>query len=301
MKTINGYNLLAEFTTDNAGFSRWTFAEKNGHTFFVKQFISPKYPLETQELSEKSRNKRLECCDKFVRRKQKLYSALKTIRTGNLVVIEDFFREDSSYYIVTDRISKDGNLDVSMVSALNPESKLLLFRSLLYSMASLHSAGIVHADIKPDNIIVKQTAQGFYTAKIIDFDASYFEGDEPEEILGDQLYFAPESRLMMMGEAERLTTKVDIFALGILFHLYWTGKLPQIAPEYDFVFEAILDNSNVKPDSSLPPELKKLISTMLDKEPSNRPTAKEALSFLTSYTPNNNSRVKGFYRPRIDT
>lgn len=290
---INGYRLLTEFTTDNAGFCRWAFAEKNGHTYFIKQFLSPKYPLDTQELTQKSRRKRLEQCDEFVARKLKLYSALKSIRTGNLVVIEDFFRQDSFYYIVTDKIDKSDNLSPVEISALSDEKKLLLIKSILYSVMVLHNAGIVHADIKPENILIKKTVAGYYTAKIIDFDASFFEEDGVEEILGDQVYLAPESRLKMMDESVLLTTKVDIFALGILFHQYWTGKLPYIAVEYDSVFEAVLEDSAVELDTSIPETLKTIISYMIEKEPSIRPTAKDVLTSLTGFEPNRSNSNNG--------
>lgn len=301
MKTINGYNLISEFTTDNAGFCRWTFAEKNGHTYFIKQFISPKYPLETQELTEKSRQKRLAYCNNFVEQKQQLYSTLKHIRTGNLVVIEDFFREDSFYYITTDKISKESTLPLEGVFTLSSDKKLLLLKSLTYSIMILHSKGIVHADIKPDNILIKKTASGFYTAKIIDFDISYFEGQEPEEILGDQLYFAPESRLRMMGEPVRLTTKVDIFALGVLFHLYWCGKLPKLENEYEFAFEAVLESSRIDLDSSLPAELRTLISSMIDRDPDARPTAADIMASLSSFGQHKNHNAKSFYVPEMNS
>ncbi len=301
MKTINGYTLLSEFTADNAGFCRWAFAEKNGHTYFIKQFISPKYPLETQELTEKSRKKRLELCKKFVEQKMGIYSTLKHIRTGNLVVIEDFFREDSFYYITTDKISKESTLSLDRVFTLSLEKKLLLLRALTYSIMNLHSKGIVHADIKPDNILVKKTSSDFYTAKIIDFDISYFEGHEPEEILGDQIYFAPESRLRMMGEDVKLTTKVDIYALGVLFHLYWVGELPKFESKYEFAFEAVLEGAHVDLSPSLPDELKKLINSMIERDPAKRPTAADIMTSLSNFGEVGKHKAKSFHVPKIDS
>ena len=43
MKTINGYELEADLTADNSGFSKWGFARKNGKTYFIKEFLSPVY------------------------------------------------------------------------------------------------------------------------------------------------------------------------------------------------------------------------------------------------------------------
>ena len=48
---LHGYHILAEFSTENAGLSRWTFCEKGGRTFFIKEFLSPVYPVHQGELS----------------------------------------------------------------------------------------------------------------------------------------------------------------------------------------------------------------------------------------------------------
>lgn len=41
---INGYRLLEDFTVVGAGLSRWTFAERDGRQYFLKEFLSPTYP-----------------------------------------------------------------------------------------------------------------------------------------------------------------------------------------------------------------------------------------------------------------
>ena len=167
-----------------------------------------------------------------------------------------------------------------MIARLDDEKKYVLTRSLLYSFAKLHSRSIVHADIKPDNILIKRTEAGFYTGKIIDFDSGFLEDSIPEEIQGDQIYLAPEVRLHMMEEEAKITTKIDIFALGILFHQYWSGRLPTILSDYDYVFESVLDDSPVFLDDSIPKLMRKLIGKMLNKNPELRPSAAQILKVL---------------------
>ena len=41
---INGYTILRDFTVVGAGLSKWTFAERGGREFFIKEFLSPTYP-----------------------------------------------------------------------------------------------------------------------------------------------------------------------------------------------------------------------------------------------------------------
>ena len=86
----------------------------------------------------------------------------------------------------------------------------------------------MHFDVKPANILVKKSANGNYTAKLIDFDAGFFIGEDIEnsELGGDLTYLAPETFLGMYGEDVRINEKADIFALGLVFHQYFTAKLP---------------------------------------------------------------------------
>ena len=301
METINGYKLIKEFTNEDAGFCRWAYAEKGGHVYFIKQFMSPKYPLDNTKLSEKAMLTRLKVCEDFVARKKRLYSTMRKIRTGNIVVVEEFFREGSSFYIATDFVPKDNNLDISQISALPADKKTLLIRTILYSIMKMHEQSIVHADIKPTNILMKKTFAGYYTGKIIDFDASYFEDDIPEEILGDQVYLAPESRLRMEDGTTKLTCKADIFALGILFHQYWCGKLPQFDSDYGSVFEAVLDGGRVALDESIPSKMRSIISQMLNKNPDDRPSAKALMLFFASLDTDQQTAFaahKGFYIPK---
>lgn len=282
MQEIQGYRLITDFTTEGAGFSKWAFAEKKGHEFFIKEFMSPRYPLENRGLSEELMSKKRKQCEDFEQVKLKLYGELKQCRTGNIMYIFEFFRDGSRYYAVTDKIEGSG-LQVEDIAYLSIEKKLIIMRALMYSYSVLHSHHIVHADVRPENILIKETASGYYTTKIIDFDASYLEEDAPEEIFGDMVYFAPESRLRTMGEDVPLTTKVDIFALGILLHRYWTGQLPQPGGDCDYAFEAVLDGKELILDKTIPIEIGMIIQMMLQKEAENRPTAAEVLRLIDKY------------------
>ncbi len=133
--------------------------------------------------------------------------------TGNIVVVLDFFRSGSRYYIVTEKIYASP-IDPNDIAAMGNEQKLLIMKIILHCIKSLHEHHIVHGDIKPDNILFKKTEKGMYTAKIIDFDSSFLEEDPPHEdvIQGDLIYLAPESFLAIAGEESKLTRKIDVFA-----------------------------------------------------------------------------------------
>ena len=283
MTKINGYVLDAELTAKNAGDSLWGFAKKDGAEYFIKQRYDYVYP-NSKELSPKTLEKKRKRCDAFYAKRKRFVDELARCRTGNNVVIEDFFLYDSHFYEVTNKISRP-TLSVDAIANLSEERKRVLFRSILYSIGILHEHGIVHSDIKPSNLLVVRTSEGYCTAKIIDFGFSFFETELPEEIGGDQVYFAPEAWLRA-GEREAvISTKMDIFSLGVLFHQYWTGKLPEYAEkyldkEYNNIGTAVCDGVPVDLDPGLPADVSDMIGRMLLRDPALRPSAREALVLL---------------------
>ena len=105
----------------------------------------------------------------------------------------------------------------------------------------------------------------------------------PDEIEGDQVYFSPEAILKNDEEDVEITTKSDIFSLGILLHQFWTGRLPAFdVEEYSYAGIALLEGQKLGIDPSIPPDIARMISQMLSLEPEDRPTAVEALAGLVT-------------------
>ena len=277
---INGYQLKGEMTARNAGFSKWTPCVKDGHEFFIKEFLSPVYPVDASGLSERLVQRKRKTCDEYFARKSAFYDVLAQCRTGNNIVARDFFRSGSRYYLVTDwvNVASIGTDEVCMLSELK---RMTLVRALLYSIASLHSANIVHADLKPDNLLLKQTKAGYITAKVIDFDAGFIEGDVPKDVQGDFVYLAPEVFLHMDDSDVPIGKAIDVFALGLIIHQYWTGSLPSIESKYHYTFESVLNGEEPVLDEGLPESLRRVILQALLSEPSERITVADMLKELS--------------------
>ena len=295
MKLINGYRLLSELKADKSGFAKWGFATKDGREYFIKEFLSPIYPMDTSVLSESQIRSKREICARFDGEKRRFYSELNKCLNGNVVTVSDFFRFESRFYMVTEKITAV-NLTPEHVSHFNLAQKILITKVILHSVAMLHRHKIVHADIKADNILFKETPLGVYTAKLIDFDSSFFETNPPssdKDFQGDMVYFAPESFIYIAEETGSPNCKIDIFALGILFHQYFCGTLPLFdRSKYSYAFEAILDGGGVTVSPSIPKFVADIITKMLSKDPKDRPDAESCFNYLQYYCSNPGAKIE---------
>ena len=271
---INGYVMEGEFSSENAGCSRWGFCRKYNHDFFIKKFTDITYPI-SDKLSPAILEKKRKKCDIFFQKKLKFYNLLSRCRNGNNMIIHDFFRYETSYYTVTDKVTKK-TLSIKEIVALSDNKKIHLFRSILYSFAVLGHMKLVHSDVKPENILVVKTQDGYCTGKIIDFDMGFCTDDPPEDFGGDYLYYSPEVLLRIKNKKSVIGPSIDIFALGLLFCHYWTGTLPQLPDGYNYACECVADGKEMIFDSNIPADVLIVIKKMLQKNPADRCSASEA-------------------------
>jgi serine/threonine protein phosphatase PrpC len=135
---------------------------------------------------------------------------------------------------------------------------------LARAVATLHHDGIVHRDIKPDNVILEQDG----ALKLIDLGAVRIRGLEdsvPERIPGTQAYVAPE---MFTGEPGNEAT--DIFALGVTMFRAYTGEFPYGNPDATSppTRERPVDLAVLRPD--LPAWLQVTLGRAIAREPADR-------------------------------
>lgn len=282
MKEINGYRLLSDFSADNSGFSQWAFAEKDGFELFIKKFLSPVYPVESSLFDEEEQCRRRAYCEEFVAKKKALYLALQRCRNDSIVPVLDFFRQGSKYYIVTEKIN-DAKISSEEIFQLDFDEKLPLMRELCGSIDELHKEGVIHADLKPGNLLFEKNPSGGLAVKIIDFDSSFLRGSHvySEAIEGDPVYLAPETYLAMQGSAVQLSDKMDIFALGVIFHQYLLGTLPEFnLSARNYVFESVLADAKLIFPSETDPLIQKMLRGMLHKDPRKRWELKKAASYI---------------------
>lgn len=273
---INNYLFDGPLTNANSGFSKWAIGCRGANRYFVKEFLSPTYPEDMAFFNEEQWKARYDECVRFEEEKKELYGAINQASDGHLMRIIQFFRVKAKYYMVTDAV-EGRTLSVKEIARLSYRERLTICCAVAHAISLMHAKGIVHADIKPDNILVtKKLGLGIH---IIDFDCSFFEEKCPapgEELNGDLVYLSPEAFLHMAGLESSLSCKMDVFALGLVFHQYLTGSLPQKDEEnYLYSYEAVLDGNELKlEDDPGTKRMESILLGMLQKEPDKRPDMK---------------------------
>ncbi len=283
--TIYRYRQLTPFTTQGSGTAQWCVGEWEGRRYFIKEFLTPTLPPADADMSTPVNIARRDSCMAFFRAKKRLYRTLQSVNNGCLVCPdgdEDLFVHEGHYCAVSPFITPDVEPDA--ICRLSVREKLVLMRTLVLTLGAVHGAGIVHSDLKLENLMVTRNATGACNLKLIDFDSAFFRDappGSPEEMHGDLAYLAPETLAFMDGERVPLTEKLDVFALGLVMHRMACGAMPRFDPaRFQCAGEAVADGAPLGFEPSLPGPLREIIARMLSADPAARPSLREVYERL---------------------
>jgi serine/threonine protein kinase len=286
-EVINGYEVLMD-SIPAGGKGEVSFAKKGGKEYFIKVFLAPKYPVDGAPGSPKTKAEKKKKCEQFEQHQRQLNDKIapKSGIGGNLIYAIDFFRSGTCYYKINEKIDI-ASLKTKDVAKFPREKILILLKTVTHSLQILHDLGIVHGDLKPDNIIIKKTETGGYTTKLIDFDDSYFSENPPDytEIVGTPDYYSPEllDYIKDTGKSKKsdLTPKSDIFTLGLIFTEYLLGTKPAVNAKYSSVAQSVADG-NIIEVRGLPINLRNLLNAMMQNNKYERPNISEVWEVLIS-------------------
>ena len=202
--------------------------------------------------------------------------------------------EGTRAYLVMEYVpGPDLRAELSRLGSFTLGTSLTLGEQVLRALTSAHAAGIVHRDVKPENIMLTapvpdppETLESHpdVYAKVTDFGlarAVTSNATATGQVMGTVAYLAPE--VITDGDAGE---RADLYALGVLLYEFLTGTLPfagktPIATAYKQIND---DMPRIADQADwLPPEVDAFVEKLTAKKPEDRPAnAKEALDDLIS-------------------
>ncbi len=199
----------------------------------------------------------------------------------NIAHLYSFFKDGDSFYIVMEFV--DGT-PLSKLTPIAWQPALAIFLEVLEGLEYAHSLGVLHRDLKPDNIMAGPRGE----VKIMDFGIAHVLGSvrqtREQSIVGTLQYVCPE-----LINSKEIGPRSDIYSLGILLFEIVSGKLPFTA-ENDFaLLHQHLEQeppllSTVAPE--VPAFLDEAIFKAMRKSPEDRfASCREMADFLRRHAP----------------
>lgn len=205
----------------------------------------------------------------FLRRFRNEAKAITLLSHPNIVEVYDVSFGDQLQYIVMEYI--DGitlKQYIEQEGAIRWNEALHFTLQILMALEHAHEKGIIHRDIKPQNIMLLQDG----TIKVADFGIARFLQSETQTMtdkaIGSVHYIAPEQ-----ARGDYITDKADIYSVGVMLYEMITGKLPFVADNAVSVALMQLQAKPVMPreiNPALPRGLEQITMKAMEKNPVDR-------------------------------
>lgn len=224
----------------------------------------------------------------FLRRFRNESKAIAVLSHPNIVKVYDVSFGDQIQYIVMEFI--DGitlKQYIEQEGVIRWNEAVHFTTQILLALECAHEKGIIHRDIKPQNIMLLQDG----TIKVADFGIARFLQSETttmtDKAIGSVHYIAPEQ-----ASGDYITDKADIYSVGVMLYEMLTGKLPFVADNAVSVALMQLQAKPVMPrelNPSIPRGLEQITMKAMEKNPVDRfQSAGEMLDDLDQFRRNPN-------------
>ena len=221
--------------------------------------------------------------EEFIRRFKNESKAIAMLSHPNIVKVYDVSFGDMIQYIVMEYI--DGitlKEYIDRQGVIEWKDTLHLTTQVLRALQHAHESGIVHRDIKPQNIMLLQDG----TIKVTDFGIARFSDKATrtmtDQAIGSVHYIAPEQ-----ARGDVTDGKTDIYSVGVMLYEMLTGKLPFEGDSAVTVALMQLQSTPKRPrevNPSIPAGLEQITMRAMEKQPENRYTsAAEMLSDIERF------------------
>ena len=276
-ETINGYYIEQNLNT--GGFALSYKAVKGDKNYFLKEYISPK-PIEGKVF------------DDFVELQNEIKERLKQVSDITLQVV-DIFVLNQTLYVVYEFLKGEDLSKILMKNKLSYELKWMFLTIFWGGLSRIHSSGIIHVDLKPEQVYLKFDPSNplGMDLQLCDFDMSYVK-------TGDKLIkpfelpvFTPAYQSPEHIKGLDLGFRSDVFTAAIISYKVLLGKHPFLVETDSVYIDNVNNEKNIGRlrdfDKRISTDLSNILLRALSNDINKRPEARDVWEILTDEVGNN--------------
>ncbi len=233
--------------------------------------------------------------ERFVREAQ----ATNLLKHPNIVDIWDVAEEGNRVFLVMEFLEGESLAERMQSGPLGVREAVEIAIPVCHALGRAHSLGVVHRDVKPENVFLVRDPSGALRVKVLDFGIVHMRSEVrltmPGEIFGTPEYLSSE-----LARGESCGPASDLYALGVMLFEMVTGALPFNGT----VHQLIEHHARTAPPSirtrlpSVPGALDALVLSLMQKDPAARPaSAAEVLEVLASILEQESTAMAPAARP----
>ncbi len=152
--------------------------------------------------------------------------ALAKLNHPNIVAVHEFGQAEGTFFFLMEYVEGVNLRELERAGDLTPEQALAIIPKVCDALQYAHDEGIVHRDVKPENILLDQKGRvkiaDFGLAKLLGKPATDLTLTRTDVAMGTPKYMAPEQ----VEKPLTVDHRADIYSLGVVFYEMLTGELP---------------------------------------------------------------------------
>jgi predicted Ser/Thr protein kinase len=216
----------------------------------------------------------------FRQRFQREAATIASLNHPGIVRVYDFDAAEGSLFIVMEYVEgRTLRAWLGECGRFTAEVSLDLIQQLLSAVGAAHSHGVVHRDLKPDNVLISNQGK----TKILDFGISKVIDDSRNltatgSLVGTPAYMSPEQ-----VKGEEVDHRADVYALGAILYELMHGEPPFAGSMAAVLHSQVFDQP--RPSTAIPPQIMEVVWKAMAKNPSQRFQSCEEFSGALLYAP----------------